>query len=90
MNSNPTQCQRILDYMIDHGSITQLQAQKKLGVMRLGARIFELRKNGHQISSEMVKVKNRYGEMCRVKRYRLSSDYTMVDLKGDSNGNHQK
>lgn len=90
MNSNSTQCQRILDYMIDHGSITQLQALKDLGVFRLASRISELRKQGHQISSQMVKVENRYGETCRVKRYRLSSDYTMVDLKGDSNGNHQK
>lgn len=81
MNSNPTQCQRILDYMIDHGSITQLQALKDLGVFRLASRISELRKNGHQISSEMVQVKNRYGETCRVKKYRLSSKQTEVSQK---------
>lgn len=74
MNSNPTQCERILNYMHVHGSITQFEAQKELGVMRLGARIFELRKNGHQIISEMVQVKNRYGEKCRVKRYYLKDD----------------
>lgn len=81
MNSNPTQCQRILDYMLDHGSITQLEALKDLGVFRLASRISELRKNGHQISSQMVKVENRYGETCRVKRYRLSRERTEVSQK---------
>lgn len=74
MNSNPTQAQRILDYMQEHGSITQLEALKDLGVFRLASRISELRKNGHQISSQMVKVENRYGEKCRVKRYYLKGD----------------
>lgn len=74
MNSNPTQCERILDYMLVHGSITQLEALKDLGVFRLASRISELRENGHQISSQMVKVENRYGETCRVKRYSIKKD----------------
>lgn len=74
MNSNPTQSQRILVYMQEHGSITQLEALKDLGVFRLASRISELRKHGHQISSQMVKVENRYGETCRVKRYSLKGD----------------
>ena len=77
MNSNPTQCQRVLDYMCEHGSVTQCEALKDLGVMRLASRISELRRNGHKIESQMVKVENRYGETCRVKRY---------FLKGDANG----
>ena len=77
MNSNPTQTQRVLGYMENHGSITQLEALKDLGVFRLASRISELRKNGYEITSKMVKVENRYGETCRVKRY---------SLKGDSNG----
>ena len=77
MNSNPTQAQRVLDYMTNHGSITQFEALKDLGVMRLASRVSELRKNGHKIESKMVKVENRYGETCRVKRY---------SLKGETNG----
>ena len=73
-NSNPTQCQRILDYMCEHGGVTQFEALNSLGVMRLASRISELRRNGHPITSEMVKVENRYGETCRVKRYSLRSD----------------
>lgn len=71
MNSNPTQCERILDYMYAHGGITQFDALNELGVMRLASRISELRRNGFDISSKMVKVSNRYGETCRVKRYSL-------------------
>ena len=71
MNSNPTQCERIIDYMHEHGGITQFEALNELGVMRLASRISELRRNGYEITSKMVKVKNRYGEACRVKRYSL-------------------
>lgn len=74
MNSNPTQSQRIIDYMYEHGGITQYDALNELGVMRLASRISELRRNGYEIASKMVKVKNRYGETCRVKRYMLKGD----------------
>ena len=71
MNTNPTQAERILDYMHEHQGITQFDALNKLGVMRLASRISELRRNGYEITSKMVKVQNRYGETCRVKRYSL-------------------
>lgn len=71
MHSNPTQNQRIIDYMQEHGTITQLEALQELGIMRLASRISDLRRNGYTIESEMVCVENRYGEKCRVKRYAL-------------------
>ena len=74
MNSNPTQAERVLAYIAEHGSVTQFEALKDLGVMRLASRVSELRKNGHKIESRMVKVENRYGETCRVKRYSLKGD----------------
>lgn len=74
MHTRPTQSMRILNYMREHGSITQDDATKKLGVMRLASRISELKKNGYVIHSKMVRVKNRYGETCRVKRYSLYGD----------------
>ena len=42
----PTQNQRILDYIERFGSITQLDALKDLGVMRLASRISDLRRLG--------------------------------------------
>lgn len=74
MNSNPTQSERIIDYMYKHGGITQFDALNELGVMRLASRISELRRNGYEIGSKMVKVKNRYGETCRVKQYSFKGD----------------
>ena len=71
MNSNPTQNQRIIDYMHVHGSITQLEALRELGIMRLASRISDLRRNGYSIESKMVCVENRYGEKCRIKSYRM-------------------
>lgn len=67
-----SQNQRILEYMREHGSITQLEALTELGVMRLASRISELRRAGYAISSEVVTVKNRYNEKCCIKKYKLS------------------
>lgn len=63
--------ERILKYMQDFGSITPLQALDDLGVMRLGARIYDLKRAGHMISRRMVTKKNRYGEAVSFAEYRL-------------------
>jgi hypothetical protein len=70
-HSKPTQNQRVLDYMAETGGITQLEALNELGVMRLASRISDLRKRGYRITSEMLPVKNRYGEKCHIKRYKM-------------------
>lgn len=69
--SKMTQAQRVLDYLDENGSITQLEALKDLGVMRLASRISDLRKQGYPIKSDVVAVKNRFGESCHIKRYSL-------------------
>ena len=67
-----TQNEKILKYMRTHkNGITPLQAMDKFGCMRLSGRIHDLREMGYVISSELVEVRNRYGEKCRVSRYRL-------------------
>lgn len=73
-HSRPTQAQRVIKYIEDHGSITQFDAMNLLGVMRLASRISELKKQGYEIESKVEKVKNRFGETCHVKRYRLGGD----------------
>ena len=65
---------RILQYMRDFGSITQLEAMKDLGCMRLGARIFDLKREGYAITKVMETSKNRYGEDTSYARYRLVDD----------------
>lgn len=69
-NYKPTQAQRVLEYMRQFGSITQLDALRDLGVMRLASRISDLRRDGYDIVSNTEAVKNRYGETCHIKRYR--------------------
>lgn len=66
-----TQEERIMEYMQENGGITALDAQKKLGVMRLAARISDIRKHGTTVYGQTVTVKNRYGEKTHVTRYSL-------------------
>ena len=73
-NKRPTQCERVIRYIKDFGSITTLEAFVELGIVRLGARISELRKGGTIIIGKNETVKNRYGEPCRIKRYYLKGD----------------
>ena len=67
-----TQAQRVLDYIDRFGSITQLEALRDLGVMRLASRISDLKKQGYPIQSEIETVQNRFGENCKIKRYSLA------------------
>lgn len=68
-NKRPTQCVRIQKYIEDFGSITTLEAFTELGIVRLGARISEMRSRGVPIIGKDEVVKNRYGEKCHIKRY---------------------
>lgn len=68
------QCERVLQYIKDFGSINPAQAFLDLGCYRLGARIWDLRHQGHQISQRMVTEKNRYGEAVSYAEYRLEDN----------------
>ena len=70
-NRNPTQVDYILMYMNQFGSITTYEAFTELGITRLGARISEMRKNGHNIIGEIERRKNRFGKSVTFMRYRL-------------------
>lgn len=67
-----TQAEMVLEYIEEFGSITQLEALKDLGVMRLASRISDLKKQGVPIKSDVEAVKNRFGENCYIKRYSLA------------------
>ena len=71
VDHKPSQNERIIAYIKEFGSITQFEALRDLGVMRLASRISDLRSRGIPIVSDTVAVKNRYGEKCHIKRYRL-------------------
>lgn len=70
-HKNNTQSQRILDYLKNHHGITQIEAIRDLGILRLASRICELKEAGYPICGTMIDVTNRFGERCKVKEYRL-------------------
>lgn len=63
------QCDRVLKYLDDFGSITTLEAVNDLGIMRLASRIHEIAKSGVPIIKKMESSKNRYGETVHYMRY---------------------
>lgn len=67
----PTQCQQILEYMRRYGSITQIEAIRDIGCMRLAARISDLRGQGYAIDRRMKNGKNRDGEDVSFAEYYL-------------------
>ena len=58
---------QILKYLKDGNSITPLEALYKFGCMRLGARIYDLKQEGHVIRTQLVKDENS-GHVMRVMR----------------------
>lgn len=71
VDHKPTQNDRIFDYMKRFGSITQYDALKDLGVMRLASRISDMKSMGIPIASKTETVLNRFGEKTNIKRYFL-------------------
>lgn len=66
-----TQSQVILEHLKKHGSITQKEAIDNYGIMRLGARIWDLKRGGHNITSERETGVNRYNEKTHYAKYYL-------------------
>ena len=62
---------RVLSHLQDGKVLNQLVATKDLGILRLPARICELRQDGHFIKTIMREVHNRFGEKTRVANYIL-------------------
>ena len=66
-----TQCDKVLEYMRQFGSITQLQALSDIGCMRLASRISDLRQQGYAIGRRIKTGKNRYGDSVSFAEYYL-------------------
>lgn len=66
-----THAERVLEYMKKHGGITSYEAFSHLGVTRLSACIFCLRKAGYNIVNEKRLGKNQYGNTIHYVCYKL-------------------
>lgn len=71
MATKTTQRQRVLQYCLQHGSITRLQAAEDIGCFELASRIGELEAEGHRFERNRCQSKNRYGDTVRFTRYIL-------------------
>lgn len=65
-----TQNTIVLDHL-EHRPLTAKQASSRYGIERLAARICELRGQGYDVRTQLVKVRTRRGET-RVARYSLA------------------
>jgi hypothetical protein len=61
-----SQRERICRHLDAGGSLTPLEALRMFGCMRLGARVYDLQRQGYPVVTEMVRLAN--GK--RVARYR--------------------
>ena len=68
------QCELILQYLKDFGSITTFDSYTELGITRLPSRIFDLKQRGYKFEEEWVSKKNRYGKMISFKKYILQNN----------------
>ena len=49
-----SQSDRIIDHLATGRPLTPLQALRKFGTFRLGARVYDLRNDGHKIKARMI------------------------------------
>ena len=68
-----TQCEMILQYLKDFGSITTFESFRELGITRLSGRIFDLKQKGYEFEEEWLNTKNRYGKPISFKKYKLKN-----------------
>jgi ribosomal protein S8 len=52
-----TKKDKVLDHLKTYGTITPLEAMEKYNSMRLSAIIFDLKKEGHQIETNLKRTK---------------------------------
>ena len=67
--TNKTQNEIILESLKSGDGLTALDAQSRFGIMRLAARINDLKHDGHKIISRRVDVRNRHGDPVKVAKY---------------------
>lgn len=66
-----TQKKVVLKHLQLGKELSQLEATEKYGILRLGAIIFDLRKDGYKISTKIKHDPNRYGNASNYGVYKL-------------------
>ncbi len=74
----PSQRQRVVDYMREHGSINRLESCTELFIFELSARITELEDRDWIFEKTWKSVKNSYGETKTFVEYRIIKEGTSI------------
>jgi hypothetical protein len=72
-----TQRRQVLEHL-QRAPLTPLEALRRYGIMRLGARVYDLKQEGYDIRTEMIAVSKADGSEARV------AQYSMVRMSGPS------
>ncbi len=85
-----TQREVVLEHLKTGKQITQEEAYELCGSQRLGAIIFNLRKEGYSIYNIEQKGKNRFGHTCNFVKYMLVNTQDQIARieEGEFRGNH--
>lgn len=75
-----TQKERVLGYVYEQGSITSKEAYDFLGITQLGARIFELEREGYRFDRKNESSFNRYGKAVSFTRYSMEKNDGKEDM----------
>ena len=67
-----TQNKKLLRHLEKYGNITSMEAVNEYGIMRLAARISDLRAEGYLIASNPTTGRNRFGETVHYTTYSYS------------------
>lgn len=67
-----TQKEKVLRHLKEVGALTPVQAFFDYSIMRLATRIFELKEDGYNIETIMLKSQNKFGEPVRYAQYKLT------------------
>ena len=71
---NGSQENMILEYIKEHGSITNLEALLKLGVMQCPARIWGLKRRGIKIATRKKRIVDRYQQTKTIVEYYIKEE----------------
>lgn len=74
MSEKTKQTEKVLEYIKQHGSIDQWRAMRDLRIMRLGARIWDLKAQGVPIKTVGISKLNEAGEHVHWAEYSLAAE----------------
>lgn len=70
----PQQTQ-VMNYILEYGSITPMEAFYDLGITKLATRVSELKRFGYKFDQEMIANKNRFGVAVHYMKYSFPKEF---------------